>query len=98
MEKTRMKKIITVILLVVFILHFCLAIIHVTHDCTHDDNCIICSVIKSVNEKITGYSNELLKAATQLIEFPVLVLYFVNIIKQDRKIKTPVGLKVELLN
>ena len=96
MEKTRMKKIITVVLLVVFILHFCLAIIHVTHDCTHEDNCPICSVIKSVNEKITGYSNELLKAVTQLIVLLSLVISFKNIIKQD--IKTPVGLKVELLN
>ena len=42
-KRKNITKIIAIILLVSMILRFCFVIIHLNHDCTHDDNCPICA-------------------------------------------------------
>lgn len=91
-------RIIAIVLLVFMILRFCFAIIHLKHDCTHDENCAICSLIHKLKKEIDGFDTNLTKIVIAiLIIFPPLAFYLSNR-NTDKKKYTLVGLKVELIN
>ena len=48
-------KIITITFLVSLILCFCIYFIHLNQDCTHNDNCLICVIIKKVKDNLIGF-------------------------------------------
>ena len=98
MKAKKLSIIIAIILLVSMILRFCFVIIHLKHDCTHDDNCPICALIHKFKDDLNGFDPNLTKAIIViLVLFPSLVLYFLNKIT-DKKKFTLVGLKVMLIN
>ena len=93
-----LTRIIAIILLVSMILHFCFVLIHINHDCTHDDNCPICALIHKLNDDLGGCDPNLTKIIIAiLLLIPPLAFYLSNRIT-DKKKYTLVGLKVELIN
>jgi len=97
-RKAKIVRIINIILVVSMILRFCFVLTHINHDCTHDDNCLTCSLIHKFNSDISGFNPHM----GVLITFVLLVfsslLAYVNDKSSDKKRNTPVGLKVELIN
>lgn len=91
-------RIISIILLVSLILLFFFVIMHLNHDCTHDDNCPVCALIYRFSDALSGFDPNLAKVIISiLLMFTSVVIYLSNIIS-DKKKDTLVGLKVELIN
>lgn len=91
-------KIIAIILLVSMILRFCFVIIHLNHDCTHDDNCPICALIHKFKEDLGGFDSNLTKVIIAILLLFPPVAFYLNSRLFDKKKETLVGLKVELIN
>ncbi len=92
------NKIIAVILLVSMILRFCFVVIHLNHDCTHDNNCSICKIIHKFKDDLNGFDPNLAKVIIFiLLIFSLVTTYLSNRIR-NKKEDTLVGLKVELIN
>lgn len=97
-KEKNITKIIAIILLVSMILRFCFVIIHLNHDCTHDDNCPICALIHKFKDDLNGFDPNLVKVVIAiLLIFPKVAIYLTDKIR-DKKKETLVGLKVELIN
>ena len=97
-NKKIIAMIITIVLLLSIILHFCNCLIHLNHNCTHDDNCPICQIIHKYRKNLNGIDTNLAKiVVANLLIFSLIVIYLNNIIR-DKKKNTLIGLKVELLN
>ena len=92
------KKLIAIILLVSLILRFCFVIIHINHDCIHDDNCPICIIIHKYNEDIKGFNPNISKSIIITIIVITLVVLHVKDKISAKKKHTLFGLKVELIN
>ena len=99
MEKTKnLIKILTIILLVSVILRFCFVIVHFNHNCTHDDNCPICTLIHNFKNDLNGFNPSLVEIViAMLVLFPPIAIYLNNR-TTDKKEYTLIGLKVELIN
>src|SRR5574344_359490 len=52
--KQNSRKTFAILSLLLVIFYFCFIIIHYDHDCTHTDDCIICSIIRQSNHNIEG--------------------------------------------
>ena len=90
--------IINIILIVSVILRFCLFIAHLNHDCTHDDNCPVCTLIYKLNRVLTMYKpNNISLLLNVVLIFILLKVFFKNLMKYEKSI-TLINLKVELLN
>ena len=99
MIKTKnITTIVAIILLVFMILRFCLVIIHMEHDCSHDDNCPICALIHKYKNDLNGINFGLTKIVITI--FLLLSSLTLNLLNRviNKKKYTPVGLKVELIN
>ena len=88
-------RIIVISLLVSMILIFCVSFVHLNHDCTHDDNCLICALIHKFKGNLNGFIVKIVVVVLLIIS--QIVTYSSDRIK-DKKKDTLVGLKVELLN
>lgn len=96
MKKAKnVSKIITIILLVSIILRFCYVIIHINHDCNHDDTCPICTIINKFKEDINGFNPNIIKEILAIIVIFPPIVRILKIIK-NRKEETLIGLKVRL--
>lgn len=94
----KITRIIAIILLISMILCFCFAIMHLNHDCTHDDNCPVCVLIHKFKDDLNGFDPNLDKVVIViLLIFPLVEICLSNKIR-DKKKDTLVGLKVELIN
>ncbi len=98
MTARNVRRIIAINLLVLMILYFCLAIIHINYDCTHDDNCHICALINKVKDNLNGFDPNLTKLVITVLIFLSPVAYYLPAKITDKKKYTLVGLKVELIN
>ena len=83
----RIIKILSIILLVSLILRFSYALIHINHDCSHDDDCLICN--------ISGLNPKILEIVISVI---FIINYFITNRFFDNRYNTLIGLKVELNN
>lgn len=91
-------KIIAIILLVSMILRFCMCFICLNHDCTHDDNCPICTLIYKYKDNLNGFVPKFVNVIIViLLIFSPVAIYLCDKIR-DKKKDTLIGLKVELLN
>lgn len=101
MKNTKnMTRVIAIILLVSMILCFCFCfcLIHLRHDCTHDDNCPICALIHKFKEDLGGFDPNLTKVIIAILLLFPSVAFYLNSRLFDKKKETLVGLKVELIN
>lgn len=90
--------IIVIILLVSMILRLSIVIIHLNHNCTHDDNCLACILIHKLKEEFNGFDPNLTKVIiANLLIFTTVTTYLDNKIINKKK-DTLIGLKVELLS
>ena len=98
MESKRIVKIIALLLLFSVVLRFCFIIVNAKHDCTHDDNCPICTLIHRFQDDLDGFDPNLSKVIIAVILLiPPVEFYIANRLT-DKKRYTLVGLKVELIN
>lgn len=91
----RIIKILSIILLVSLILRFSYALIHINHDCSHDDDCLICNIIKCLKCDISGLNPKILEIVISVI---FIINYFITNRFFDNRYNTLIGLKVELNN
>lgn len=91
-------KTLTILLLVSVILRFCFVILSFNHNCTHDDNCPICTLIHNIENDLKGFNPNLLELIITLMMLLVPVSSVFNNKTTDKKKYTLIGLKVELLN
>ena len=92
----RIIKILSIILLVSLILRFSYVLVHINHDCSHDDNCPICIIIKGLVKDI-GYNPKIIELV--IIGFIFITSYLINNNKfYDNRYNTLIGLKVKLNN
>ena len=87
--------ILSIILLVSLIIHFSYILVHINHECSHDDNCPICIIIKGLFKDI--------EYNPKIIELIIISIIFVNsyVVTNkffDNRYNTLIGLKVELNN
>lgn len=90
------EKTIAIILLISMFFHFWFIIIHLNHECTHDDHCPICALINRFKRDLNGYKPCITFVIVSVLLFISRAFYKIN--KIDRKRYTPIGLKVELIN
>ena len=91
----RIIKILSIILLVSLILRFSYVLIHINHDCSHDDNCPICIIIKGIVKDI-GYNPKIIELV--IINIIFIVNYIIIRSFYDNRYNTLIGLKVKLNN
>lgn len=91
------KRIVAIILLVSILFRFCFVLIHLNHECTHDDDCSICTLINSFKKDISTIKPGILVLIIPIFFFSILLIYFREQII-DKKKYSPIGLKVELIN
>ncbi len=96
-NKKNIIRIITIILLVSIILRFCLIVINLNHDCTHDDNCPICALTDKFKNDLNEITSNIKVLIVILLIFLSVTIYLIDKIR-DRNKNTLVGLKVELIN
>lgn len=91
-------KIIAIILLVSTILRFCFVVMHLNHNCNHNDNCPICTLVHRFKDDLNGFDPNLIKI---IIDILVVFLSLSSHLSNkfiDKKKDTLIGLKVELLS
>ena len=91
------NRIITIIFIICLLIRISLVITHIKHDCTHNDDCPICAIIKTLNKDLSIYNPIVTKVILLLILFQLFGLILIRIVK-DKKSETLIGLKVELIN
>ena len=90
------EKTIAIILLISMFFHFWFIIVHLNHECTHDDSCPICSLIHKFTNDLNGFNPDLIIVIIILLFYPLIFYLAKRVV--DRKKYTLVELKVELLN
>ena len=91
----RIISILSIILLVSLILHFSYVLVHINHECSHDDKCPICIIIKGLVKDI-GYNPKIIELI--IISIIFISNYIVTNKYYDNRYNTLIGLKVELNN
>ena len=89
-----MNKLIIRILLIVLVFNFFYVLIHINHDCTHDEKCPICTVIKYFKNTISGLNNKIIEII--IINLLFIINYFFVRKLYDNRYNTLIGLKVEI--
>ena len=98
MIKTKnITKILAILLLVSIILRFCFVIVHFDHNCTHDNNCPVCTLIHNFRNDLNGFNPSLVEIVIAIILFSSIAICINNTITNKKKY-TLIGMKVELLN
>lgn len=96
MKLSNMIKIISITLLISLILRFSYALGHINHECSHD-NCPICTLIYELKKDFNSIGSSLIEIVIIIMSlFFSIKLYLNN--KDDKKKKTLIELKVELLS
>lgn len=97
MKNIYMTKFVSIILLVSIILCFCFVLIHINHECSHNDNCVVCKLLNRIKDDLCGFNNNVIKLIINIIMFfSIGNLFVFNL--NDKKKLTLIGLKVELNN
>lgn len=91
----RIIEILSIILLVSLIVHFSYILVHINHECSHDDNCPICTIIKGLVKSV-GYNPKIIELI--IINIIFIINYIVTSKFYDNRYNTLIGLKVELNN
>lgn len=89
-----MNRIIIKLLLVVLIFNFFYVLVHINHECTHDDNCPVCTVIKYLKNNILGLNTKVIEIV--IINFIFIINYLFVRKLYDNRYSTLIGLKVEI--
>ena len=80
------------------ILRFCFIIVHFDHNCTHDDNCPVCTLIHNFKNDLTGFNPSLVEIVITMLVLLSPITIYLNNRTADKKKYTLLGLKVELSN
>ena len=98
MNSRNIVKYIALILIVSIILRFCYVLIHMRHECTHDDNCPVCLMINNIKKEFLGNDFDIFNIITIILIFYIPISFHLNKLLFDERCETMVGLKVELIN